>query len=80
MAGVFQRKMYKWMEEIEGVLIYIDDFLVISKWSYEEHLEVVKRVKWMKEINLQVNIDKSHFAVQEVEYLGYVLTWEGVKP
>jgi len=30
--------------------------------------------------NLKVNIEKSAFAVGELEYLGYVITREGIKP
>ena len=34
----------------------------------------------MQEKDLQVNIDKSHFAVKQVEYLEYILSTKGVRP
>ena len=43
-ADMFQCKMCKLMEGIEGVLVYIDNLLVITRGTYEEHLEVVQRV------------------------------------
>jgi hypothetical protein len=34
----------------------------------------------LKENNLQVNGNKSSFCTIEAEFLGFVLTWQGVKP
>ena len=80
-ADVFQREMTKLMEGIDGVLVYIDDLLIITKGTFEEHVEGIKLVlQRMKEKDLQINIDKSKFAVQEIDYLGYILTREGIRP
>ena len=43
-ADVFQREMTRIMGGIDGVLIYIDDLLIITNGTFKEHLEVVKRV------------------------------------
>ena len=73
--------MTKLMEGIDGVLVYIDDLLIITKGTFEEHVEGIKLVlQRMKEKDLQINIDKSKFAVQEIDYLGYILTREGIRP
>jgi hypothetical protein len=37
-------------------------------------------LQWLKENNLQVNGNKSSFCAIEAEFLGFVLTWQGVKP
>jgi len=34
----------------------------------------------MQKAGLKINSEKSHFGINEVEYLGYVVTREGVKP
>ena len=73
--------MTKLVDSIEGVLIYIDDLLLIMKGTYEEHFKAIEQVlERMQAKDLQVNIDKSHFAVAEVEYLGYVLNKDGIRP
>ena len=43
-TGVFQREMCKLIDGIESVLIYIDNLLIITKRSFEEHILVVKQV------------------------------------
>ena len=34
----------------------------------------------LQKANLRVNVAKSSFAQEQVEYLGYILTREGIKP
>ena len=34
----------------------------------------------MAKVGLRINADKSTFGINEVEYLGYVVTTEGIKP
>ena len=43
-ADVFQREMSKLMDGIEGVLIYIDDLLLITKGTFEEHIQAIKQI------------------------------------
>ena len=51
-------------------LVYIDNILVITKGSYEQHLQAVKNVlEKLKEAGMQLNINKSHFATVAVDYL-----------
>ena len=61
-------------------LIYIDDIIIFSK-SVEEllaHLEEIFRR--LKEANLKLNPKKCCFAKQKVEYLGHVVSTDGVQP
>ena len=69
------------MEQLEYVRVYIDDLLVITSGTYEDHLRKVRVVLVkLQEANLKVNLVKSHFAQDEVEYLGYILNRDGIKP
>ena len=82
---LLQAFLYFWplcqVKKLKRSIIYIDDLLIITKGTYEEHIKVVEQVlQRMKGKDLQINIDKSHFAVQEVEYLGYILSREGIRP
>ena len=78
---IFQSKMSDLMLELEYVRTYLDDLLVISKDSFEDHLQKLEAVLYkLREAGLKVNAPKSTFAVAECEYLGYVLTRDGIRP
>ena len=78
---VFQEKMMELFDGIEYVRAYIDDLLILTKATFEEHLEKLKVVlDRLREAGLKVNVTKSYFARGELEYLGYWITREGIKP
>jgi RNase H-like domain found in reverse transcriptase/Integrase zinc binding domain/Reverse transcriptase (RNA-dependent DNA polymerase) len=63
------------------VRTYIDDLLCLTKGSFEDHLEKLERVLHrLQEAGLKVNGNKSFFAKTELEYLGYWITRDGIKP
>ncbi len=69
------------MESLEYVQAYSDDILCISRSSLEDHLEKLEEVlRHLHDAGLHVNTEKSTFCVLEIEYLGYVLTRDGIKP
>ena len=69
------------MDTLEYVRAYLDDLLIISKKSFVDHLEKLEVVlKRLQKAGLKVNAAKSTFGVHQCEYLGYVLTREGIKP
>ncbi|PKU60695.1 putative mitochondrial protein [Dendrobium catenatum] len=60
------------------VLVFFDDILVYSR-TEEEHWEHLKRVlKELQEHQLRANLKKCCFAQASVEYLGHVVSKEGV--
>jgi hypothetical protein len=78
---IFQEKMLELMETLENVRAYLDDLLCISKLSLEDHLEKLEEaLRRICNAGLNVNAAKSTFCALEIEYLGYVLTREGIKP
>ena len=78
---VFQDKMANLMEGLEFVRTYLDDLLVICNTTFEEHLSQLTTVlRRLRRAGLKVNAEKSFFFAPEIEYLGYMLTKEGVKP
>ena len=60
---------------------YIDDILITSNGSFQDHLvklnEVLKR---LSQAGFCMNVRKSNFAVDKIEYLGYWLTRDGIMP
>ena len=69
------------MEALEYVRAYIDDLLVITRGTLEDHLEKLREVlRRLHEAGLKVNAAKPFFCTHEIEYLGYILTRGGIKP
>jgi hypothetical protein len=61
------------------VLVFFDDILIYSK-SWEDHIQHVDKVlKLLEEKQLYAKPSKCFFGVQEVEYLGHIVSHEGVK-
>jgi hypothetical protein len=62
------------------MIIYIDDTLVYSKTMDEhaEHLEHVLNKLWNNQ--LFANRVKNEFIHEKMDFLGHILSWEGVKP
>ena len=78
---IFQEKMSDLMAGLEFARAYIDDLLVITNGSFMNHLDKLEIVlSRLQEAGLKVNFTKSFFAREELEYLGYWITQEGVKP
>ena len=72
---VFQEKMAKLFSDLPWVKVYLDDLLIFTKSGYKDHLKKVNMVlERLKSKNLAVNALKSHWALQEVDYLGFRLT------
>jgi hypothetical protein len=69
------------MATLEYVGAYIDDLLVITKGSLDDHLDKLKLVFiGLRNARLKINATKSVFCAQGTEYLGYILTRGGIKP
>jgi hypothetical protein len=79
--NIFQEKMTHLMATLEFVRTYLDDLLIITKGSLEDHLEKLSMVLTrLQDAGLKINADKSKFCALETEYLGYILTKEGINP
>jgi hypothetical protein len=80
-ADIFQAEMMDLMEALEYVRAYIDDLLVITRGTLEDHLDKLREVlRRLREVGLKVNAAKSFFCTHKIEYLGYILTRGGIKP
>jgi hypothetical protein len=61
------------------VLVFFDDILVYSK-SLQDHLKHLKAVLGLlQQHQLYAKLSRCHFGCHEVEYLGHVISEEGVK-
>ena len=78
---IFQEKMSGLMESLEFVRTYLDDLLILTKSTFDDHLIKLRQVlDRLKQAGLRINCAKSIFASDEIEYLEYLLTRDGIKP
>ncbi|GBG92470.1 hypothetical protein CBR_g55549 [Chara braunii] len=62
------------------VLVYLDDILVYSR-TLDDHLGHLRRVlETLRRAKYKANRDKCEFVRQELEYLGHLVTPEGISP
>jgi hypothetical protein len=79
--SVFQSMMQQVLSPLlyKGVMVYLDDIIIYSK-NKEEHLELLDKVfKLLNDNKLFVCLEKSHFMMDELKYLGHIVTPEGLK-
>lgn len=63
-----------------SVFTYLDDIVVVNRGDFAQHLELLDRVyKKLEEAKLTVNIEKSHFCRNELDYLGYKVDRDGLR-
>ena len=78
---IFQEKMSSLMADLEFVRAYIDDLLILTKGTFQDHLNKLSQVLTrLQEAGLKVNATKSFFAREQLEYLGYWITRDGIQP
>jgi hypothetical protein len=80
-ADIFQAQIMDLMASLKFVHAYMDDLSIITRQTLDKHLQKMETVQTrLHDAGLKVNAAKSSFYAHEIEYLGYILTREGIKP
>lgn len=75
--GIFAKVMHTAMMGLKNVMLFMDDIAVFGK-TIEEHDECLKAVKGrLMELKLSINMKKSVFGVDNVDFLGYHMSRKG---
>jgi putative transposase len=80
---IFQSVMTEMFCNLDYVLVYIDDILILQQEDKTEndHLKMITTVlQRLEDKGFRANLRKSFFMQKEIEYLGYLLTDKGLKP
>jgi transposase InsO family protein len=78
---IFQAVINDLLGDLEFVQVYLDDILITSSGSFQDHLDKLSMVfKRLEQANFRANLHKCFFAQEELEYLGYWLTRRGLQP
>src|SRR6266511_2991044 len=61
------------------ILVYLDDIIIYFR-TFEEHKQYVRKVfQALREANLMMKPKKCEFAKQELRFLGYIVSKDGIK-
>ncbi|GFY01978.1 retrovirus-related Pol polyprotein from transposon 412 [Trichonephila clavipes] len=80
--ATFERLMETVLKSLtfEACLIYLDDVIAIGGRTFEEHLQNIRKVlSKLRDANLKLNPSKCKFFQKEVNYLGHIISAEGVR-
>lgn len=80
--ATFQRLMNETLREFinKTCVVYLDDILIFST-SLKEHVRAITEIfTALEKANLKVQMDKCNFLKKETEFLGHMLTKDGLKP
>ncbi len=78
---VFQSVMHPLFQDMPEVECFIDDIGIFTTGSFEHHLNIVSQVLLrLEESGFTVNPIKCAWAVTSTDYLGFLLTPQGLKP
>lgn len=78
----FQRLMNNVLKKYIGIIcyVYMDDVVIFSD-TEEQHLADIHTIlEALKIDNLKIQLDKCHFFKTEIEFLGHIITPQGIKP
>ena len=79
---IFQTMMNEiFLDMDDAMVIYIDDLIIYTKTdNIQQHERIVKKVlKCLEEHDLFAQPEKCTFSVKEVEFLGMIVSREGIK-
>ena len=78
---MFQEKMSSLVDHLEYARVYLDDLLVLTNGSFDDHLSKLGKVlELLSQAGLNCNAEKCSLGAIEGEYLGYLLTRDGIRP
>ena len=81
MPNEFQRVMDSLLKDIPSTNCYIDDILIASKGSLNQHKAILTNIlNILDNKNMAVKWEKCAFFQKEIEWLGFKISNSGVKP
>lgn len=79
-SQTFQRLIDEVLRGLDFCFAFIDDICIASD-TYDQHIEHIRIVfKRLCEFGLRINPDKCIFARPEINFLGHLITSDGIKP
>ena len=81
MPTEFQKVIDMLLAKFREVFVFIDDFLIVTKGTKDEHLDKVREIlKTLDHAELQLKAGKCNFAINKFERLGFKFTEYAISP
>jgi len=78
---IFQDRMTNLVGDLEYARAYLDDLLCLTCGTFDDHLKKLSELLWrLESAGLKINAKKSKFCTDQIEYLGFYITRDGIKP
>ena len=77
---LFQRRMQKILEALEGVVCQMDDILVFGSNQAEHDSRLVAVMERLEENQVTLNSEKCELGKRSVKFLGHIVDQEGIRP
>lgn len=77
---IFQKLTYKYFGDLDNVTVYFDDILCATNTVEEMNKTVDRVISRAKKYNIKFNSNKIQFYQNEVKYLGFLFSKEGMRP
>ena len=79
--AVFQRAMNELLSEMigQGVVVYLDDIIVYAKTKEQLVGRTKEVLEKLRRADFYLKPEKCFFNLQELDYLGFVVSKEGLK-
>jgi hypothetical protein len=69
---ISQRIMYELLGDIPNIQVYLDDILITSNGTFEEHAAIMEQVlDILQKASFRANLRKCYFGESKIDYLGY---------
>ena len=78
----FSRVMTSILSNLIGtaVLLYLDDIIILGATVEEHTHNLIQTLETLRRYNLKINLPKCQFFQSSVEFLGHVVTPDGIRP
>lgn len=77
---MFQKTMEQLLAGCENVINYIDDIFIFGETEEEHNIALTKVLSVLKDNNIMLNQAKCIFKAQQLEFLGHVISSDGIRP
>ena len=80
LVDIFQAKVDKLLGDTKGVEKYISDIPVLIKEGFYKHIyQLIVIFDRLHNTGLKFDALKCSYGLKDITYLGYVITWYGIK-
>lgn len=79
-SEVFQSIMERVLKGIPGVKVFVDDILIFASSKREHDIALKAVMRRLEEYGITVNQKKCSLGKQEVEFMGHILSVDGIRP